>query len=81
MLMSCYAFFKRWLPLGQLIRIKKTKHPCTLKNQLGILADDLGCFPFDTGPSRPMSDLPFLFKKLSYFSSLIRSFTVFKGVC
>jgi hypothetical protein len=23
---------------------------------LGTLADDLGCFPFDTGPYHPMSD-------------------------
>lgn len=34
--------------------------PYALKNQLGALADALGCFPFDTGPSRPMSDLPSL---------------------
>ena len=38
---------------------KNTNYPYTLKLQLGTLADALGCFPFDTGPSRPMSDLSF----------------------
>ena len=39
----------------------KQINPYALKNQLGALADALGCFPFDTGPSRPMSDLPSLY--------------------
>jgi len=57
--MSCYAFFKRWLPLGQLIYTKK-KSSLYTKKLLGTLADGLGWFPFDIGPSRPMSDLSFL---------------------
>jgi len=62
--MSYYAFFKRWLPLGQLIYTTQQIIPYALKNQLGALADALGCFPFDTGPSRPMSDLPSLYLKI-----------------
>jgi len=63
---------------------KKTKYPYTLKNKLRTLADALGCFPFDIGPSRPKSDLPFLYltaKIKNYnFKIHIQSFTGFKSV-
>jgi len=56
-LMSCYAFFKRWLPLGQLVKNFWTYSidPLTLNIYLGSLANGLGCFPFDLEPSRPRS--------------------------
>ena len=38
----------------------KQINPYALKNQLGALADALGCFPFDTGPSRPMTCPPYI---------------------
>jgi len=51
--MRCYAFFKRWLPLSQLIKnFKHLINPFTLNIHLGPLAYDLGCFPLDYGPSR-----------------------------
>lgn len=69
--MSFYAFFKRWLPLSQLINNKK-QQTFTLKNHLGTLADDLGCIPLDTWPSCPKSVC------LSKIHCIL-SFTRFKG--
>ena len=55
-LMSCYAFFKRWLPLSQLVKIFEIKiFPFTLNFYFKPLANDLGCFPLDSGPSRSKS--------------------------
>lgn len=54
--MSCYAFFKRWLPLSQLVKnFQKLNYPFTLNFYFRSLANDLGCFPFDLGPSRSKS--------------------------
>jgi hypothetical protein len=65
--MSCYAFFKRWLPLSQLInnyQIYSNKNiyifyylinPFSLNFYFRTLANDLGCFPFDLEPSRTKS--------------------------
>ena len=69
--MSCYAFFKRWLPLSQLAKIFKIfKIPLTLNSYLRSLAYDLGCFPFDIGPSRSMSAYLYKFNPIISFTNV-----------
>jgi len=50
------------------------KKTVSLNIELETLAYDLGCFPLDIGPSRPMSDCYQLFVKI------IMSFTDFKEI-
>jgi len=73
LLMSCYAFFKRWLPLSQLVNnVLDFNYSFTLNFFLRTLAYDLGCFPFDLEPSRSKSVF------LILLINTILSFTNFK---
>ena len=54
---SYYAFFKGWLLLSQPPGcLSDVPLPFPLSMNLGTLADDLGSYPLDPGPSHPESD-------------------------
>lgn len=73
LLVSFYAFFKRWLPLGQLFNIKFYEITLYTKKILRTLAGDEGCFPFDN-----MAFASYVCLALIYFNYIL-SFTRFKG--
>ena len=50
---SCYAFFKGWLLLANLLVVCAFPHPFPLSTYFGTLAGDLGSFPFDHGTYLP----------------------------
>ena len=54
--MSYYALFQGWLLLSQPPSCFCGKTSFTTEHQLGTLAVDLGCFPFDNGAYPPLSD-------------------------
>jgi hypothetical protein len=49
-LMSCYAFFKRWLLPSPLYNCEHFLTLLSLKSYLKTLFFNLGCFPLDSEP-------------------------------
>jgi hypothetical protein len=54
---SCYAFMRRWLLPSRLPGCHRPRTSFPTEGRIfGTLANGLGCFPLDPGPSRPGSD-------------------------
>lgn len=72
-LMSCYAFFKRWLLPSLLYNCHHFITLFPLNLQLKTLSINLGCLPLDTRPQRLVSDSIKLFQRIHSFLKLSKA--------